>query len=197
MRWELKLNTDATVEPVSAAEMKAHLRVTATTEDAYIATLITAARMEVENRIRRALITQTWEMHLTDWPWQTYIRLPKAPLQSVTSIKFTDRDGDSNNTVATTVYGVDIKATPGRIFLKPNQTWPSDVLYEGTPIVITFVAGYGDASTNVPMAIIHAVKLIAADLYENRETIVIGKSIAVTKAVENLLAPYTVRSEYP
>lgn len=196
MRWELKLNTDATTEPVTTAEAKTHLRITHTDEDAYIATLIKAARMEIENRIRRTLITQTWELHLTDWPWQTYIRLPKGTLRSVTSLIYTDDDGN-NDTVSTDVYGVDANSTPGRIYLKPDQTWPSESLYEGTPIKITYVVGYGDASTDVPQALIHAVKLLVGDLYENRETIVVGQTINTSRAIESLVAPYKVRSVYP
>lgn len=197
MRWELKLNTDAATEPMTTAEAKTHLRETLTdaTNDAYIDTLVKAARMQVEHMTHRSLITQTWELHLTDWPWQTYIRLPRAPLISVTSVVYKDEDGD-NNTVSTDVYAVDADSTPGRIFLKPDQTWPSESLYEGNPVKITYTCGYGAASA-VPQALKHAVKLLVGDLYENRETIVIGQSIAVSRAVEALISPYKVRSEYP
>ena len=196
MRWEIKLKTDAATEPVSTADAKTHLRVTGSGEDAYIATLVKAARMQVEKMTNRALITQTWEMFLPDWPWDTFIRLPKPFLQSVTSVTYMDEDGNTD-TVSTDVYGVDVNSTPGRIYLKPNQTWPSESLYEGTPITITFVAGYGNAATDVPQALIHAVKLLVGDLYENRETIIIGQQLNVSRAVENLVSPYRVRSAFP
>jgi uncharacterized phiE125 gp8 family phage protein len=205
MRWEIKLDTDATVEPVSVTEAKSHLRVTGTDDDTYIGTVIKAARYQVENMINRALVTQTWTMHLTDWPGGDEIRLPRAPLQSVTHVKYTDSD-NTLNTTSTDVYGVDINSTPGRIYLKPSQTWPSGALYEGLPIVITYEAGYGDAeeaeetgivTSSVPPGIVHAIKLMISDLYEHRETVVIGQQINVSNTIEALLSPYKVRSVYP
>ena len=56
------------VEPVSLAEAKAHLRVTSTSEDLLIASLITAARVHLEVMLSCAFITQSWSWFLDDWP---------------------------------------------------------------------------------------------------------------------------------
>jgi uncharacterized phiE125 gp8 family phage protein len=58
------LVTPPTIEPVSLAEAKAHLRVTEADDDALIAGYILAARHAAESYIRGALITQTWDYSL-------------------------------------------------------------------------------------------------------------------------------------
>lgn len=154
-------------EPVTTAEAKLHLRVDHSTDDDLIDILITAARRLVERESLHALITQTWCLYLPAWPAGTEIELPWPPLQSVTHIKYTDEDGDVN-TLSTDVYAVDTDSIPGRVYLKPDQSWPSDTLYPGNPIAITFDAGFGDESTDLPAETIAAEKLLVAAMYENR-----------------------------
>jgi hypothetical protein len=57
-----------TVEPITLAEAKLHLRVDATDDDALIGSLISAARFEAEHRCSRALVTQQWELSLDSFP---------------------------------------------------------------------------------------------------------------------------------
>jgi uncharacterized phiE125 gp8 family phage protein len=56
------------VEPVSLADMKAHLRVDDDAEDALIEGLVKAARLMVEAASRRLLVSQTWRVLLDRWP---------------------------------------------------------------------------------------------------------------------------------
>ena len=53
-----------------------------------------------------------------------YFEVPQPRLISVTSIKYTDTNGDIQ-TLATSVYFVDIANEPSRITLKHNQIWPT------------------------------------------------------------------------
>ena len=46
----LLLTTPPTAEPVALADVKAHLRLAITDDDAYITSLITAARRAIESR---------------------------------------------------------------------------------------------------------------------------------------------------
>jgi hypothetical protein len=57
---------------------------------------------------------------------------------------------------------------PARIRLADGQTWPSLQSDRINAIQITYVAGYASAY-QVPAGIRHAIKLLAGDLYENRE----------------------------
>jgi len=136
-------------------------------EDDDIESFITVARDIVEGHTGRRLITQTWNYYLDEWPCKDHIKIPYAPLVSVSSVKYTDCDG-TEYTMSTDSYIVDTKSEPGRIVLQCDGSWPSVTPYPVNPINIEYVAGYG-TSTNVPKTIKQAMKLIVGDLYENRE----------------------------
>jgi uncharacterized phiE125 gp8 family phage protein len=161
-------------------------------EDTYISGLITAARKYVESITGLALITQTWEGYLQDWPREDYIEIERRPLQSVTSVVYTDSD-DSDTTWSTDYYTVNTVYTRGRITLGYGYNWPTVTLAPDRPIKITFVAGFGDASTDVPDEIIHAIKLLVSNWYENREPVFTSNQLMHTlpMAFDALLAEYT------
>ena len=73
------------------------------------------------------------------------------------------------------------------------------------PIVIEFVCGYGGAAATatvsaaaVPTMIKHAMRLIIGDLYNTRETEIIGQGFTISrlKTVEALLTPKRIPSTY-
>ena len=200
--WTLQLKTAPAVEPVSLSEMKNHLRVDSdiTIDDTLISSLIVAAREYVESFTSRALVTQTWYMHLNNFPAKDYIVLPFGNLQSVTSIKTKDKDGVETTLTAATQYLVDASdETAGRIVLPYSVSWLSlNNPYPFNPITIEFVCGYGLAVA-VPESIKAAIKLLVGDMYENRESQVIGMgtiSIVENKTAVNLLTPYRIWSYY-
>ncbi len=136
-------------------------------EEDDIESYITVARDMIEGHTGRRLINQTWNYYLDRWPISNTLKIPYAPLVSVSSVKYTDVDG-VEGTLSTSDYDVDINSEPGRVVLKETASWPSVTLNPLNPINIEYVAGYG-TSTNVPKIIKHAIKLIVGDLYENRE----------------------------
>ena len=167
-------------EPITTVQAKAWLRVSSSSDDTLIDELIADAREYVERVSGRQLVTATWRMTLDTFPrpggWQFLevpglfpdphsIRLPKAPLQSVSSVAYYDFS-DVLNTLATTRYDVDAAHDPGRIFLAMGQTWPVVRLKPGA-VRITFVAGYG-AAASVPEEVKLAIKFAVAFWYENR-----------------------------
>jgi uncharacterized phiE125 gp8 family phage protein len=189
----LKLITAPAAEPVSASEAKSHMRVDTTADDTYIGTLITVARQNVENHLRRALINQTWELVLDEFPAGVF-RLPKPPLVSVTSIKYTDEDA-VEATFSSANYLVDTDTEPGRVVLKNGVSWPAVTLKEAGAVRVRYVAGYGAAGSNVPQAIRQAILLVIGSLYENREDVLVAQGVTVTTlpfGVEALLASYRV-----
>jgi uncharacterized phiE125 gp8 family phage protein len=176
-------------EPVSIDDMKMHSRITGSTEDTYLASLITAARVYVEGVAWRVLMGTECELVLDRWPFGGVIKLPMPPLFSVTSIKYTDALG-VDFTFSSNNYIVDTTSTPGRIALKATQSWPSDLLLPIGAIRVRYVAGFTDvlasnaqagtvsaARALVPVNFIHAIKLIAGHLYENREQVVMGAGL--------------------
>ncbi len=188
-----ELQTAPTTEPVTISELRTHLRVDGFDEDTYITTLGLAARRWVESYTRSALITQTWD--------QSYdglsdpMKLDKPPVSSITSVSYTDTAGDSQ-TLAATYYELGEIDGASVVRAKYNQTYPSTRGHEDV-VTVRYVTGYGAASA-VPDGIKHAIKLIVAQLFENREPTILGMTITqVPFAVKALLEEYRYWESVP
>lgn len=175
-QYATEITVAPTVEPLTVAEAKAHLRVDHTTDDSYIESLIKAARRTAEQFQSRAYITQTWKLYLDDFPSGKEIKLPVAPVASVSSITYVDLQGDTQ-TWDSANYQVDTKAAIPRIVLSPIVSWPNVETDRINAVTITFIAGYGATSASVPENIKHAMKLIISDMYQHRESTVIGNIV--------------------
>lgn len=146
----LSITTPPVVEPVSVAAAKAHLLVTHDEHDVLIGTLIEAAREYAETKTGRPLVVRTHALKLDAFPVE--IELPFPPLVSVTSITYTDGNGDTQ-TVSADTYVVDTTAEPGVVRLAYGQSWPSP-RGDANCITVSYVAGYAasftvDAATDV------------------------------------------------
>jgi len=159
--------TPPVASPVSLDEAKAHMRVDGTDSDLTVQRLVSAATDYVDGDgvLGRAMITQTWAQWVPQSPGR--VRLVMGPFQSLTSVEYYDADGALQSAVAN-----DFRAEQSRdiveIVPKENATWPGTQTRPDA-IKITYVAGYGDAATDVPEAIRHAILLLAAHWYERRE----------------------------
>lgn len=175
-RWSLSKTLPAK-EPVTIDDMKAHARIDDFDNDVTIKDFIVAGREWVENHTHRALITQTFTLKLSEFPLATkaIIELMGGKIQSVTSIEYVDAAG-ATQTWATSEYIVDSDWEPGRVSLAFDKTWPT-IREWGLPITIVYVAGYGDDPSDVPASLRSAIKIIASDLYENREDEIIGQTV--------------------
>lgn len=166
-------------------------------EDDLIESLITTAREDCESFQNRAYITQTWELWLDRFPSDNFIEIPLPPLQSITSIKYYDTDDTeatayepgAETPIGTATYFTDDKSEPGRLCLKNGKSWPSTTLRPHNGVCVTFVAGYGDAASDVPKAVKQAMLLLIGHYYENREAVLTTgmNPIVVPFAVESLL----------
>lgn len=141
-----------------------------TAEDTLLTSIIQSAREMVEDECRRALLTQTWDYCLQEWPSKNYIKLPFGNLQSVSFVKWADTDGTETTLTATTDYLVEYNGERcGRIVLPYGGSWPSGSLYPSNPITIRFVCGWTTAAL-VPAKIRSAILMICTDLWMNRES---------------------------
>jgi uncharacterized phiE125 gp8 family phage protein len=189
------LVTAPTSEPVTMAEAKGYLRQDLSDEDALIGALVAAARQYVERALNRALITQTWRLKLDDFYCAPYycetdntIRLPRVPLQSVSSITYLDYDGTSQ-TWSSTEYQVDAASEPGRVTTASGEWWPETQSEAINAVTITYVAGYG-AAADVPQGIRQALLFLVKHWFDQREPVsatgAIPKEVPLT--VDALLA---------
>lgn len=172
-------------------ELDTHLRVDSTDEMARILDMLVPAAVSwVESQTNRALITQTWRLDLDGFPgsvcdpcfqWDEngywYIRVPKPPLQSVTSITYVDPDGAAQTMSAgASGYTAEVESTPispkcppGRIYLSYGVTqWPQTRV-QPNAVSITFVCGYGAEGKHVPAPLRESMCLVIGDSYEHRE----------------------------
>jgi uncharacterized phiE125 gp8 family phage protein len=185
--FTLTLNTAPEVEPVTVQEAKDHMKVPGTDDDALVGTVVLAARQYVESVTGRSLISQTWDLFLETFPDE--IRLPKGPVQSITSITYVDENG-STQTLGASTYTLDSTTDPPRIVLAYGESWP-DVRAQAQAICVTYVAGYGDDPADVPEPVRLSVMMMAATLYEHREMIASGGGISrIPFSVDHLLMPY-------
>ncbi len=198
-------NSNTGTEPLALADVKNFLKVEATdtTDDTLITGLITAARERAETITGRSLITSNWTYWLDCFPygWQEntgparntinrfqnwwaenqVLRIPKAPLQSITSVQYMPSYGSSYLTLDPSLYTVDTASNPGCISPVSNYYWPFSWTIRNA-VQIQFVAGYG---AFVPETILVAMRLLICDWYENR-----GDSTTTNNAASLLLKGY-------
>lgn len=191
--------TAPTVEPITLAYAKQHLRVDDTADDSYITALIVAARLYAEKQTKRALITQTWDMRIDQFSYfsRREIIVPLPPLQSVTYIQYVDT-AQATQTLATSVYVVDIYQKPARIYPAFAQYWPATLPLQNS-VTIRFIAGYGADGSFVPMTIIQGMLLLISHWYENREPIIAERGVTpaeIPMTVDALLGTETVLEFY-
>ena len=192
----IKLKTAPAQYPVTIGEAKSHLNIDLdnTDDDEDIKSNISTATQTAEQFLHRRLITQTWYLYLQGWPDCDRMTMPLGKLQSVTSIKYKDSDGDES-TFSSDDYIVNTDSDPGEIVLGYGKSWPSTTFYPSNPVTIEFICGYGTDGEDVEDNILHAIKLTISDLYENRETVVInGYSAQLIElpTVRNLLIPFKI-----
>ena len=156
------------VEPVSLAEVKAHVRLDEgmTQDDALLSALIGVARDSAERWLGRALIHQTWRMVCDASPVVGIVELPNPPLVSINHIKtYDDRDGEK--VFAAENYYVDPARQPGRIVLRAGAVWPC-AQRAANGFEVEYVAGYGVTGEDVPPAIRRGILIHVAALYAER-----------------------------
>jgi len=87
------------------------------------------------------------------------------------------------------VYGVDAKDQyEPKLYLKYGQSWPGTTLRPHSGICVTFIAGYGDAGSNVPANIRQGLLLLIGHFYEHREEVITGvTAMQVPMAAEALI----------
>lgn len=207
--------TAPSVEPITVAEAKEWAKIDGIADDAKITSLITACRQYLEQYLNRTLITTTWAYRKDGFPvasstlehvegsflsgysadyeaeakfYDTQpsdIVLPMGDIQSITSVKYIDRDGNEQTVDAAEYF----LARSQYITPQTNKQWPSNGLLRNRDAVeVVFVAGYGDAADDVPEDIKTALKMMVSDMFDDASC---GGGMSKTSA--RIVAPYHVR----
>jgi len=193
--------TAALAEPVTLAKIKTFLNLSTADDDTLLDALIKAARDHVEMVLQRALVRRTYRADIGGF--YRAIRLPWAPLASVTSVKYYDTASpsvlttlaDSSISPETTSEVYRVNEAGSMLYLVNGEAWPTADLRHDA-VQITYVAGYApdsasplDHAANVPDAIKSALKLLIGDMYLNREAQSMMK-LDENRTFKSLLASY-------
>jgi len=181
------VSTAPTIEPLTLDIAKRHLRIDGDDQNADINAWIRTARMQVEKDTELALLTQTVDVSLDEFPFgfDSKIVLNVAPIQSVTYVKYYDTAGVLQ-TLANTNYVLDAASQPPRLGLAVGGSWPTS-LRTFQPGSIRVIAGYTTAAT-VPDPLLHAMKLLIGCYCRDREP-----TPAERSSYDRLLDGYALR----
>ena len=172
---------------VTLADVKLHLRVDQTTEDALIEAYIEAAIESCEHF--SGLCLDQRQFLITAQELKEIIELPLCPVVSVDSIKYRDEDGVLQ-TISSANYKIGApRSTAPWIAFAADYVLPA-LSTDPDPVEITVTAGYDseDGSTestvwlNLPAAAKAAILLEVGHLYANREAVQVRPGL--TAAVE-------------
>ncbi|QPC87212.1 hypothetical protein GA830_11020 [Mesorhizobium sp. NBSH29] len=176
-------------EPVTLVEAKAHLRLDQTGEDALLTGLVRAARQEVERATGLAMINQAWRLVLDCWPESGTVLLVRHPVMEVISVTAYGADGEAALVTAGS-YQVDSLSRPARI----HFTDKPDALRVMNGIEIDFIAGFGEAGTDVPDLLKRAMLLLIAHWYELRGAVSAeSQPASYPPGYERLIGGYVAR----
>ncbi|OCW55766.1 head-tail connector protein [Hoeflea olei] len=175
-------------EPVTLAELKAHLRIDVGDEDELLESLIRVARAHLEAVTGVALMSRGCRLVLDDWPKANVIPLMRTPVQSIDAILVYDAEGEPQ-TLPLTGMLLDASARPARLLLRERPT-------PGQPIngiEIEFTAGFA-AANEIPPELTRAVLLHAAYLYEFRGAVSPDmQPAAIPAGYDRLISPWMRR----
>jgi len=175
MRPHYSIVTQPETEPITYAQLSSHVRVDSTDDEAYVTALISVAREWVDKVTGRASIEAEYKLTADSWKSigdlrdgiacePLNIQLYRTPLVSVEAVKYYEPDAVALTTMSTDDYRVITGTEPGMISIFQNLPTVDD---RPDAIQIEFTAGHEDADA-VSALQKHAVKLMAATLYENR-----------------------------
>ena len=172
MYRSLKVNTAAVNPLFTTAQAKEHLKVDVTEDDTIIDNLILAATQSCEIFTNQYFI-DTVVTQYSD-TWDGFYRLYKSPVSAITHVKYYDSD-DSLQTLASSNYILDGTSKPARIGIAIDGELPN-LSNRINAVEVKYTVGYGAESTDVPEGIRQAVLLTIGNWYENRQTVITGRT---------------------
>lgn len=154
---------------VTLTTARLHLRVSGSGEDTIITAYLNAATAWIERFIKGKLTAGTVTETFTEFG--DYLELSWGPANSVTTIAYTDADGD-----AATVSGARLQ--DGKVY-PPTSGWPSIQTYSS--ITVTYNAGFA----TTPVELEQAQLLLTGHFYQSRD-----EQAPVPEAVDALCRPF-------
>lgn len=156
------------VTPISLADVKAHLRIEHSDDDTLLVRLIGAATAytDVTGALGHAMILQKWGQWVASAP-PASVKLILGPVTQVSAVKYYDTDGELQTD---TLSNYDVTGTSFESYVTPKAgfNWPVTQT-RADAIRIEYTIGYGEAASDVPETLRHAILMLIGHWYENRE----------------------------
>ena len=170
--------TPPLAEPVTLAEVRAHLRLEGGEEDGLVAALAVVARQHLERVTGLVLMRRTLRLYRDDWPVSGVIQIARGPVQAIESVRVYDADGVAQS-LSLDGHRLDGDARPARLLLK--QCVSSGQAING--IEIDFTAGFGDSGAEVPDGLKRALLLHVAHMFAFRGVVAPAEQPAACRSV--------------
>jgi uncharacterized phiE125 gp8 family phage protein len=193
----LRVVTPPILWPVTLEEAVDHLNLDAGEKDRLVDLYIRAATRHVENWTGLALMDQTIDYFVDDFP-DGAIYLPRPPLIEVLSVAYGD-GGVFGAGTEVSDYFTDIASFPGRVYTATGVDWPTSEEYPNA-VRIRYRAGYVETDVDIPEGqvpedIKSAILLTIGTMFAHRETVVVGEvPAAMPLSAEYLLRMYRVET---
>lgn len=192
----VELVTGPAAEPVTVAEMRAHIRqdTTITVDDTKLTSVIKSCRAAIEEHLGIVLLHTTYRVWYHDDEISDKLELPLAPLSSVSSVKLYDEDNTAVTATATTYYVARYGRRPFVALLSGN-TWPNTTGAQRAydTLVVEGVFGYDadglGVSENEYLIAKEALEAWVFYLYANRGNMDSSKLLNATAPVFRTLPP--------
>ena len=159
---------------LTTAEAKKALRVDFSEDDDFIDALVSAATEMAQKILNRALISQTV---VAEWDAVSYeVVLPYAPVSGITSVVTVADNG-----------------TETALTLNSGYTFRNGTIRVNTSLglKVTYTAGYGATSADVPQPIRTAIERMVIGLYDRRDDEVLETNVEQLELnAKALLQPY-------
>lgn len=172
--------------PVTLTEVKDQLRVEHTDDDTLINRLISVAvaYTDVQGALGHAMISQKWGQWVDSTP-PAAVKLILGPVLQVNAIKYYDTSGSLQTDTLTNyeVLGTSFATTVGP---KEGFDWPV-TQDRSDAIRIEYTIGYGEATTDVPQTLRHALMMLIGHWYDNRENTMMDELHNIPYGFDNLL----------
>lgn len=174
---------------VSTGDLKTHLRITYSDDDAYIAALEKAAVQRLEEFANIFLLETTLRQYGNSF--NDLNILFKSPIKNATfDVKY-------KNSGSWVSFGNSCELVqhikPPRIYLNDGVTIPdADDIFQAWRA--DYIVGWG-ATADIPDPIIQAIKITVSDMYENRQSVIVGKTVSeIPRTAQYLINPYKIQT---